>query len=116
MSYYLCSDFHIATIVMHYANRTGLPLDEAQLLADKLKADNIASVNARYDEDEPIEPCSLVSVDHVMSDLGLVGMCDCLDYQSCEPPDYDPSLIGAIRAEFAKTLPPGAKSDTWEIG
>ena len=115
MSCHICSDFHIATIAMHYANRTGLPLDEAQLLADKLKADNIASVNYRYDCDEPTEPCSLDHHDFLMPDLGLVGACDCLDYQSCAPPDYDPSLIGAIRAEFAKNLPPGAKSGTWSI-
>ena len=100
---------------MHYANRTGLPLDEAQLLADKLKADNIASVNYRYDKQSPAEPCSTHCMNLTVSAIDLVGMCDCLDYQSCEHPDYDPMLIKAMRALFAKDLPPGAKSSTWSI-
>lgn len=115
MSCYQCSDLHIATLAHHYVRRMMLSPSETQLLADKLKADNIASVNYRYKEQSPIEPCSLDHRDFLMSDIALLGMCDCLDYQSCEHPDYDPMLIAAIQAEFAKNLPHGAKSDTWSI-
>lgn len=115
MSCYQCGDRHIATIAVAYAIQQGLPMEEAQLLANKLKNDNITSVNYRYDEQTPFSPCSLRQRDSALSDLGLVGLCNCLDYQSCEHPDYDPMLIAAIRAEFAKNLPPGAKSDTWSI-
>jgi hypothetical protein len=101
MSCYQCSDRYIATIAIAYAIRQGLPMEEAQLLANKLKNDNITSVNYRYDEQTPFSPCSLDRRDSTLSYKELVGLCNCLEYQSCDPHDYDNLTLRAIRAAFA---------------
>lgn len=101
MSCYQCSDRHIATIAVAYAIQQGLPMEEARLLANKLKNDNITSVNYRYDEQTPFEPCSLDRRDSALSHKELVGLCNCLEYQSCDPPNYDNLTLRAIRAVFA---------------
>lgn len=101
MSCYQCSDRHIATIAVAYAIQQGLPMEEAQLLANKLKNDNIASVNYRYDEQTPFSPCSLDRRDSALSHKELVGLCNCLEYQSCDLPGYDETLLRAVRAAFA---------------
>ena len=49
MSAFICSDRHIATIAVRYADLT--ENIEPQDIADRLKAINIASVNYRYDGD-----------------------------------------------------------------
>ena len=101
MSCYQCSDRHIATIAIAYAIRQGLPMEEAQLLANKLKNDNITSVNYRYDEQTPFSPCSIERHDSLLFDIGLAGLCNCLEYQSCDLPDYDNLILRTVRAAFA---------------
>lgn len=113
MSCYLCSDEHIATIAVTYSIKARLPPEEAQLLADKLKFDNIVSVNYHYDNQTPFEPCSLKQRDSALSNAGLVGLCNCLEYQSCGFPDYDPTLLRAIRAVLAGDMSPAEISEAW---
>lgn len=115
MSAYICSDRHIATIATAYAAL--LPDQDPQAIADQLKAINIASVNYRYahHEPEPIEHCSLDEVAPNLTPPDLVALCNCLDYQSCERPDYDGALLAGITAQFVANLRHGVKSSVWSI-
>lgn len=116
MSCYVCSDLHIATIATQYSNLVGATPEDTQRVADLLLAINIASVNYRYDEDEPIEPCSLDEVAPDVSFPDLVALCECLDYQSCELPDYTNPLLSAITDQFkANCGLYSTKSALWSI-
>lgn len=87
MSAFIVNDIHIATIVHHYAKLKGLDEEHKQALADNLLAKNIRSVNHRYREDTPIDACDISEWSDV-SYGDLLSLCDCLDYQSCEYPEY----------------------------
>ena len=115
MSAFICSDEHIATIAVRYTELLdGRPLD-AQEIANQLLAINIASVNYRYDEDTKIDPCSLDVVQHDLSFADLVALCQCLDYQSCELPEYSNPLLDAITDQFKANDRSGIKSPLWSI-
>lgn len=113
MSAYVCSDKHIATIAVNYVKLFGD--GNAQEIADALLACNIASVNYRYREDDPIVPCSLDEVDFDRSFEDLAELCRCLDYQSCELPDYSHPLLDAITAQFQANCRTGVESTIWSI-
>jgi len=116
MSAFVCTDRHIATIAVAYAALR--PGTDAQALADELKATNIASVNYRYahhGNPSPIEPCSLAEIAPNLTPPDLVALCSCLDYQSCERPDFDPAPLAAIRDQFAANVRHGIKSPVWSI-
>ena len=113
MSAFQCTDRHIATIATAYV--TLLPGLNAQALADELKALNIQSVNYRYRESTPIEPCALGDTAPDLSFPDLVALCECLDYQSCELPDYANPLLDQITAQFKANVRHGIKSRAWSI-
>ena len=115
MSAFICSDRHIATIATRYA--AILPGLDVQKIADELKAINIASVNWRYPNHppEPIAPCSLDNVADGLSFPDLFALCECLDYQSCELPDYSNPLLDQITAQFKANVRHGFKSSLWSI-
>lgn len=115
MSAYLCSDRHIATIAVAYVAL--LPDQDPQAIANQLKAINIESVNYRYahHEPEPNESCCLDEIAPNLTPPDLVALCNCLDYQSCETPDYDGSLLAGITAQFVANVRHGIKSPVWSI-
>lgn len=115
MSAFICSDRHIATIATRYAALH--PDQDAQEIADRLKAINIVSVNWRY-PNHPPEPVGRCSLDDAAPDLAfhdLVALCECLDYQSCEPKDYANPLLDAILDDFKGRLRHGIKSAMWSL-
>lgn len=115
MSAFICSDRHIATIATRYAAL--LPGQDAQKIADELKAINIASVNWRYPNhpQAPVEPCSLADVADGLAFPDLFALCECLDYQSCELPDYGNPLLDQITAQFKANVRHSIKSRLWSI-
>ena len=115
MSAFICSDRHITTIATAYAAL--LSGEDAQQLADLLLATNIVSVNYRYPnrEADPVRPCSLENVAVDLSFPDLVALCERLDYQSCEPPDYSNPLLDLITAQFRANVLHGVKSALWSI-
>ncbi len=114
MSAFICSDRHIATIAVRYAELTDHT--DPQDVADRLKAINIASVNYRYQRETPPTPCSLAEVAPPAYEFhDLVALCDCLDYQCCELPDYSNPLLEAITAAFKANCRHGIKSPVWSI-
>lgn len=115
MSAFICSDEHIATIVVRYGELIGACSADVQYMADQLAAINVMSVNHRYNEDTKIEPCSLDEVRPDLSFADLISMCECLDYQSCELPDYSNPLLDAITTQFKANDRSGIKSPLWSI-
>lgn len=115
MSAFLCSDRHIATIAVNYCRLTKTV--DAQRIANELKAINVISVNFRYPnhEPEPIEPCSLDDIAADLSFPDLFAICECLDYQSCEPTNYKNPLLDAITAQFKANCRHAVKSPLWSI-
>lgn len=90
MSAFICTDTHIATVADHVFTDAGA----AQVFANKLKRENILSVNHRYNEHTPVEPVDMTqSAKDKYSPTDVCCLLACLDYQSCEHPDYDPTLI-----------------------
>ncbi len=124
MSAYICSDRHIATIVVAYGRLIGDDFNN-QAFANTLLAENIRSVNYRYKENTPIEPCDLS--DHeadARTPPELVAMCECLDYQSCEHPEWETSnahqLLELITAQFraagvARGFGPARAAGVWPV-
>ena len=115
MSAFICSDEHIATIAVRYGELIGASTEDVQDIANQLAAINVASVNYRYDEDTKIEPCSLEEIRPNLSFDDLIALCECLDYQSCELPDYSNPLLDGIKSQFEANDRSGIKSRLWSI-
>jgi hypothetical protein len=114
MSAFICSDRHIATIAVRYAELT--EHTDPQDVADQLKAINIISVNYRYQRETPVSPCRLDAVAAPAYQFpDLVALCDCLDYQSCERPDYSNPLLDSITVAFRAQCRHAIKSPVWSI-
>ena len=115
MSAFICSDRHISTVVVRYCELTGF--DDPQRLANNLKLMNVQSVNYRYRNHPPeyFTPCRLEAAVDGLSFPDLVALCECLDYQSCELPDYKNPLLEAITAQFRANVRHGVKSAMWSI-
>lgn len=111
MSAYICSDRHIASIALWAAMDSSGKL--AQEIADALKRENIKSVNYRYNEKTRFKKCDLSKAE-VLQPEDVVSLCDCLDYQSCEHPDYKPGMLAVIRASALRASG-GHKSELWSI-
>jgi hypothetical protein len=93
MSAFICSDKHFAVVAKAlFASPTA-----AQQFADALKRENIKSVNHRYGESTRFRKVDMntASPDDVNQYDGHDLMCllACIDYQSCEHPDYDRTRI-----------------------
>lgn len=115
MSAFICSDKHIATVADHVFT---LDPKAAQRFADELKRENIRSVNYRYRERTrfaPVDMTQSAKDEYTMADA--VKLLECLNYQSCEHPEYDQTRIacalGLLIARGANlTL---AKQGLWAI-
>ena len=115
MSAFICSDRHIATIAVNYCKLARI--DGAQAIADKLKEINIGAVNWRYPNHppEPVTPCSLSAAVDNLTFPDLFALCECLDYNSDEMPDYENPLLDEITAKFKAQYTHGIKSAMWRI-
>ena len=91
MSAFICSDRQFAVV----ARQLFLTEAQQQRFADALKRENIRSVNYRYKETTRFTPVKLSEADGApnYNDLDLIKLLTCIDYQSCERPDYDDTRI-----------------------
>lgn len=123
MSAFLCSDLHILTVAACIKDATdvNLSVHDVFAIADELRRENVRSVNYRYNERsrhpkgwtvDAVKISNLANVDR----LALI---DCLDYQSCERPDYEKSHAGKMlksaHAYYQSLTPSWAKSNVWSI-
>jgi hypothetical protein len=92
MSAFICSDKHFAVVAKAlFAQPTS-----AQQFADALKRENIKSVNYRYRDCAERARFRKVNLDAATADdvkqydgSQILVLLMCIDYQSCEHPDYD---------------------------
>ena len=128
MSAFIVNSSHISALV-RWASRArvcvyhGNPtrrLDIAgneQETCDILLAENITSYNYRYNEtvEEQMvyDPCATS-----LRPIDVIKACHCLEYQSCEHPEWEGSttkaIVTAIEAGATRALP-GYDDAPWEI-
>lgn len=125
MSAYVVSDAHINAIVAFCAGQARgdwpgaglimqdlsrfLQFNTANELGEALLAANVASVNYRYKEQGGV-PVFQYKPQKVPSAVEVLKLLDCLEYQSCERPDYLDKegafwLLQAIRRAAIRVLP-----------
>jgi hypothetical protein len=94
MSAFICSDKHFAVV----AKALFASPIVAQRFADALKRENIKSFNHRYNESTRFRKVNLkaATADDVKQYDGHDILCllNCIDYQSCEHPDYNNTYLG----------------------
>jgi hypothetical protein len=135
MSAFICSDYHISALA-DYATRSmrrsrlyaaDRQWEDPEEVFKVLWAENVRSVLYRYPEDTvdtapgPIGPKG--SFDRRVraqsfNPIDIVKSCHCLEYQSCECPDYRETtayeLLQAIEAMAIRGLP-GYDSAAWGL-
>lgn len=129
MSAFLCSDLHINTLIT-FASNHGVTYNhgsarrvkgDEQRAASLLQAQNARSVLYRYAHrpgthcpPDPIkfEPTTL------RAPIIVIKLCHCLDYQSCETPDWEQTealaLLVAIAGAAIRRVP-GYDDAPWSI-
>ena len=111
MSAYVVDEKHISTLILNYSNLFHKRIDKDKQieLAGKLAWGNIDSVNYRYQEFKPNEAIQYVmNVKNLIEKNNyeklemqeLIIMVRCLDYQSCEIPNYRSSEVSKILDEM----------------
>lgn len=129
MSAFLCSDAHINTLV-RYASKHGVTawyanpsrkLEVAgneQETAALLYAENVRSVNYRYQEDSAVFPIVYDHLTPLLTPVEIIKACQCLAYQCDESPTWGRSaakaLLEALKSK-AITLVPGYDEAPWGI-
>lgn len=127
MSAFVCTDKHIATLVIgiNLLRYRPLPQETLQEHANLLKRENIRSVNYHYNERTKFAPVkfevdpAVVAAMHTAADLNQLARC--LDYQSCERPEWENSKACALLNEMRivaleKKIELGlGKSEMWAI-
>ena len=119
MSAYICSPVHINTIVTWAVNQRVIAQELAQSTAERLYSENVRSVNYRYGERTKrtgFVYCP-VNIDNI-TPMQIIKLCHCLDYQSCEHPQWLRSkakqiLVGII--DRATMRMPGYDEAKWSI-
>lgn len=117
MSAFICSDKHFAVV----AKAMFAELHEQQAFANHLKRENIRSVNYRYKEKTRFSKVNLEAAKAAdvrqYDGHDIHQLLDCIDYQSCEHPDYDATMYKlATRLLSAQgSNPKAAKPNLWSI-
>jgi hypothetical protein len=132
MSAYLVTDFHINALVSWAATRHGshavsyywngrrrdLRNDEKRV-ASVLFAQNVRSVNSRYNEADPAHGFVFRLVVNVLNPIDVIKGCHGYAYQACETADWEETeahaIIKAIEGAAVRTLPGYAESPAWCI-
>lgn len=137
MSAYICDPEHFAALAVYAIKRNAVlgvyqvlesdPTKLAELIAGELAVENIRSVAARYPQDKSGSrpgPCmtdeEIISESHrfarlysqecpQLSDVDLLAMLGCYDYQACETSDYSERMaskqIELLRAQIMQVYP-----------
>ena len=131
MSAYIVEERVIAELAKVYANRLYMGFDASRRdnAARTLAEENIRSIRYRYpDADEMemvpegfVEACvELATIESKISysPVELLKAADCLDYQSCETPDWESTraceILNEIRLILIKRLP-GYEEAAWGL-
>lgn len=134
MSAYIMNEDEINTIVSYFIDPNNIfdnqlwtlvngghnymTRDNAQLVASKLYAQNVRSVNERYN-DETVATYEFEYIPEARKRPAgnIIGALDCLEYQSCETDDWEQTeacqIINDMRKHLLKKL--AGDDYTWGI-
>jgi hypothetical protein len=119
MSAFIVNNSHITALAVHAARNRIAGHTDAKAIGDMLHAENVNSVNYRYDETTRpnYAPCEWASF-HPFSQVQIVKAAHCLNYQSCEHPGWENSdahkLLTTIIGKNDEDIP-GYDAAQWEI-
>lgn len=107
MSAYICNPEHFGLLAAYYATKEHKGSEFAERAAHVLALENIRSVSTRYPEDKDGQrpgpcmyddeiclaarvwaKCYFNRIPRSVKPVDILGMCACLDYQSCETGDW----------------------------
>ena len=129
MSAFICSHSHFSTIV-RFAGRHNVTTyhgnpsrhwyvaGQEQETVDLLFAENVKSFNYRYNEAFPTTGIVYDPFAPDLQPIEVIKACNCLDYQSCEHPQWVVSLACKLLHDIqqqAITLLPGYDKARWKI-
>lgn len=128
MSAYVVNQNHISAIVrwacrnnvsVYYSNPTrSLKAGQEQEMAEILLAENVKSVNYRYNETAEPEAIVYDAFATILKPVEVIKACQCLEYQSCEHDGWDDSvakkILDTITDAAIRNLP-GYDAAPWEI-
>lgn len=135
MSAYIVSDDHINVIVSYFVtpimdDKLWIELDgkydymsedDTPKVAQRLYAQNVRSVDARYDEENGGQyQFKLVRDAKHLYSIGEIALAlNGLEYQSCETDDYNETeaykLVQAMRKHLLRKIAEQDDADTWHI-
>lgn len=115
MSAFICSDRQFAVIAKWLSTSPA----RQQTIADTLKRENIKSVNWRYGERNRFRKVDLSTCAHGDLDAfnanDILALLNCVDYQSCEPTDYDDTIFTLASALLIARGAIANSSKYWSI-
>lgn len=132
MSAYVVPDYHINALVSWASNchgskavsyywngkRRDLRGDEKRI-ASVLYAENVRSVNSRYNESEPAHGFVFKKVSNMLNPIDVIKGCHGYGYQACEAEGYEQSeafaIVAAIAQSAIRALPGYEDSNAWCI-
>jgi hypothetical protein len=111
MSAFICSDRQFATVARYlFSCET-----TAQQFANHLKRENVRSVNYRYDENNRFRKVNMNKAGDGWSADDIAALLACIDYQSCEHPDYEAGPLKLAERLLIATGANREKSNLWSI-
>ena len=109
MNAFLVSEKHVLTIAKEYVRR--VDMDEGDIarilyIAKLLWSANVKSVNYQYDRSNRRGKINIANLDLAakFTETELLKLVNCLDYQSCEYPEWGKSPAKKILRELAENL------------
>ena len=93
-------------------------LDHAPLIKHELFLENVASLRARYGDDDPnpVKPAKFRRIDRDQVTIGeALGALACYEYQACESENWANSYAFALCNSIRKTLCRMVSGDNWEF-
>ena len=131
MSAFIVDPEHVAALVRFYAGTRASQLEHdperhdvswEETCANRLYAENVRSVNHRYEDSTPDEPIVFtsrqISTARRLTPVEAIKACHCLEYQSCEHPEWKESRACALLHRILRVAInelPGYEEAPWEI-
>ena len=132
MSAYIVPDYHINALVSWAAGRHGSNAvsywwggkrrevrGDEKRIASVLYAENVRSVNSRYQEADPAHGFVFKRVANVLNPIDVIKGCHGYGYQACEAKGWEQSeafaIIAGITQSAIRALPEYEDSNAWCI-
>lgn len=106
MSAFICSDEHFIEVINGYLTHSQRNPGHNKLVewANTLKRENVRSVNYRYNKKTRFKSIKFEPTHSQHSVWQIIQWLRCIDYQSCERPDYYKSAAYRLNCELQLEL------------